>query len=74
MNKDDQVKLDPPPLVFTYTNHRGETSVRHVIPKSIRFGTTPDHTDTWLLNAFDLDRNATRTFDLSKMVKGSETP
>jgi predicted DNA-binding transcriptional regulator YafY len=56
------------PLVFTYTNHRGETAVRRVYPVGVRFGTTEWHkTPQWLLNAFCLDKGEMREFAMASI-------
>jgi predicted DNA-binding transcriptional regulator YafY len=48
---------------IVYTNYRGETAMRHVTPKSIRFGETEWHRESqWILDAFDHDKNADRSF------------
>lgn len=48
---------------FTYTNHRGETSLRKILPIRLWFGSTAWHPDPqWLLEGFDLDKQATRDF------------
>ena len=48
-----------------YTNYRGEKAWRWIIPRHIWLGTTHWHTDEqWLLVAFDLDKNAERSFAL----------
>ncbi len=53
-------------LVFSYVNHRGETGDRHVRPIRIWFGSTAWHREAqWLLEAWDLDRQATRDFALA---------
>jgi predicted DNA-binding transcriptional regulator YafY len=50
-------------VTFAYTNHRGEKSRRRVVPSGIRFGSTQYHAaPQWLLEGFDLDRQAERTF------------
>lgn len=50
-------------ITFTYTNHRGETSVRLVRPALIYFGSTEYHTEPqWLMYALDLNKNADRVF------------
>jgi hypothetical protein len=58
--------MRPPDLRFVYTNWHGERSTRSVgTPLEIRFGTTKHHPDPqWLLDAFDLDKAAHRTFAL----------
>jgi predicted DNA-binding transcriptional regulator YafY len=53
-----------------YTNHRGETSVRRLVPQRIWFGKTDYHPDEqWLLEAYDLERQATRSYAV-KDVRG----
>lgn len=57
-----------PVLTFNYVNHRGEHSTRQVIPQQVRFGTGGYYTEPeWLLDAFDLSKNAMRTFSMRKM-------
>lgn len=56
-------------LKFTYTNWRGETAERTVLPLQIQFGTTPEHPEpTWLLYSICQDRKANRSFMMSKML------
>lgn len=46
-----------------YTNHRGETRIRHILPERLYFGCTDWHPEPqWLLDAFDIDKNALRSF------------
>ena len=48
-----------------YTNYRDETAMRSIVPDRIHFASTEWHTDPqWLLDAFDLERNAMRSFAL----------
>ena len=48
-----------------YTNWKGITSYRNIIPKSIEFKSTEWHNEEqWILNAFDIDKNAERGFAL----------
>ena len=55
---DELVELD-------YVNYRGEQAVRLVRPISIWFGKTDWHPgEQWILEAFDLDRQAQRSFAL----------
>lgn len=52
-------------VAVPYTNWRGETSVRRIIPKSVRFGSTEWHPEPqWLLLAWDADKQADREFAL----------
>ena len=53
-------------ISFQYTNKRGRTRERVVLPNRIRFGTTPDHTkQQWILEAFCLHKGAHRSFAMS---------
>ena len=48
-----------------YTNHKGKTSDRRIVPDTLWFGETEYHPgNQWLLKAFDLDKNAYRDFAL----------
>lgn len=53
---------------FPYTNHRNVTETRRVIVLGIQFGENEFYrTPQWLLQTFDLDRNAFRSFSLDKI-------
>lgn len=55
----------PSEVNIVYTNYRGETSVRRIVPKRIWFGKTDWHPDEqWLLDAHDVEKNAERSFAL----------
>ena len=46
-----------------YTNYKGETSERKIIPIELWFGSTEYHKEEqWLLKAFDVDKQAERNF------------
>ncbi len=46
-----------------YTNYRGETSLRTIVPMKIWFGSTDWHpTPQWLLDAQDIQKEAERSF------------
>lgn len=46
-----------------YTNHRGERAVRTIQPRAIAFDMTEWHPDQqWLLEAYDVEKGAGRTF------------
>lgn len=54
--------------VIDYTNHRGERALRPIEPMRIVFGSTPWHPDPqWLLEAWDITKNALRSFALTGM-------
>lgn len=46
-----------------YTNYRGETSVRSIIPLKIHFVSTEWHPEPqWVLEVFDIEKGAERSF------------
>lgn len=50
---------------IVYTNYRGETAIRRIVPKKIWFGKTDWHPEEqWLLDAVDMEKNAERSFAL----------
>jgi predicted DNA-binding transcriptional regulator YafY len=52
-------------VVINYTNYKGETSDRNIIPHSIHFGHSDYHKENqWLLKATDIDKNVIREFAL----------
>lgn len=56
------------PITFLYTNWKGETSQRHVIPKFIEFISTEWHPEPqWIMTAFDLDKKQDRGFAMKDM-------
>ena len=58
---------------IVYTNWKGVTAIRHIIPKDIFFGSTEWHKEEqWLLNAFDIDKQADRAFALKDIKTWKE--
>ena len=57
-------QLDPKKQVFIlYTNYRGETRIRRIIPIALEFCATEWHPEEqWILLAYDLDKKAERSF------------
>ena len=52
-------------IQIIYTNHRGETAIRRIVPARIWFGATEWHPEEqWLLDAIDLERQVPRSFAL----------
>lgn len=50
-----------------YTNYKGETSIRSIVPSSIDLGSNKWHErPQWLLTAYDMDKRAVRTFALEQ--------
>lgn len=46
-----------------YTNYRGETSRRKILPEKIWFGSTDWHPEPqWLIDAHDIEKGAQRNF------------
>jgi hypothetical protein len=60
--------IDIPLAIIVYTNHRGETAERHIIPQRMTYGTTDWYREPqWLLVAYDADRRAERTFAMASI-------
>jgi predicted DNA-binding transcriptional regulator YafY len=58
-----------------YTNHRGETARRRIIPHQIRFGASEWHPrEQWLLDAYDVDKQAERSFALADIREWTANP
>jgi hypothetical protein len=56
---------NPETVTILYTNYRGETALRRIIPKRLWFGGTDWHPESqWLLDAQDVERDVERTFAL----------
>lgn len=50
---------------IVYTNYRGETARREIIPQRVWFGATQWHPEEqWLLDAFDIEKKSPRSFAL----------
>lgn len=55
-------------LKFTYENYRGEVGERRVFPRHMYHGTNEYHTEPgWLIEGWDMDRKALRTFAVDKI-------
>lgn len=55
----------PDVAFIDYTNWKGERSWRRISPRGIRFASTEFHPEpTWLLDAYDMDKEAMRAFAL----------
>lgn len=61
---------DAQPVTLTYTNWRGETAERSIIPMRVWFGSTDWHPEPqWLLTALDVEKGAGRDFALKDFGK-----
>lgn len=59
-------------VTIVYTNYKGITKHRRIIPKEILFGHNDWHKeDQWLMNAFDIQKNADRTFAIKDIKSWS---
>ena len=57
-------------IEILYTNYRGETARRRIVPGSLRYGSTEYHPEPqWLLEAFDLEKKAERTFAMHDIAE-----
>jgi predicted DNA-binding transcriptional regulator YafY len=56
---------DAETVVIDYTNHRGVRVARTIVPRELRWGTSPWHPEPqWLLEAYDREKGAVRSFAL----------
>jgi predicted DNA-binding transcriptional regulator YafY len=63
------------PVVFEYPNKKGESVSRHVMPYGIKFGFVPGiHEAQWLLDAFDIEKRAARTYAIAKIAGWRAAP
>lgn len=62
--------LPLPPLVIGYLNHRKELELRAIKPHHVFFGSTQWHPEPqWLLEAWDEDKQAIRTFAMKDFIQ-----
>lgn len=60
-------------IKILYTNWKGVTKYRKIIPKSISYKSTPWHKEEqWILEAFDLDKNDIRNFAIKDIKEWSD--
>lgn len=61
----DLQSLPAAAVKMIYTNYRGETNIRLVIPERVWFGTSDHHEgQQWFLDAVDVEKEAVRSFAL----------
>lgn len=66
----DEPRDEKRALTFLYTNYRGETTIRHAVPLEWFWGHTEFYPeDQWLVRAYDLDKQAERTFAVTRMLR-----
>lgn len=62
------------PVRIVYTNYRGETAPRTIIPRRLWFGSTEWHPEEqWLLDALDVEKNEQRSFAVADISKWERT-
>jgi hypothetical protein len=62
----NRTHVRPAPIEVLYTNHRGETRTRLIVPMGLRWGVTQWHPEPgWLLDAWDIEKDARRSFSLA---------
>ena len=55
--------MDNKQIKILYKNWKGEIAIRNIIPISIEYKSTEWHKEEqWILEAFDIDKNANRGF------------
>ena len=63
-------KMQANPIKVRYTNYRGETAVRTIVPINFYFGKTEYHPEEqWLIRLWDVDRNAERIYALKEITE-----
>jgi predicted DNA-binding transcriptional regulator YafY len=57
-------------IKILYKNWKNETSIRHIQPIQIWYGSTEWHKeDQWLMKALDLDKDEERDFALKDIIE-----
>jgi hypothetical protein len=55
--------MDTRAVKIVYTNYKGITAERCIVPISVEFGSSPWHPEPqWLLKAMDMDKQQERSF------------
>lgn len=63
------INLEQPILSFLYKNYKGDVSLRQVTSPKIFFGDSEYHGDnTWLMEAYDVNKQEMRTFHLPDII------
>lgn len=67
--------LDARMVTIRYTNYRGETAIRRIIPLQIRFIATEWHpAEQWIIEAYDIDRGEDRSFAMKDILEWNVLP
>jgi len=66
----DLVVSKDKPLKVKYKNWKGEVGIRTIIPLKVLYGHTDFHkTDQWLMEVWDIDKDAPRTYAMLDIVE-----
>lgn len=64
---------EPAVLMIVYTNYRGETGTRRILPDKQRFGSVEWHRgQQWLLDAWDVEKGELRSFAVAQIHEWSQ--
>ena len=77
MKHEELTKENEPVLQFLYRNYKGNVAIRNVVHPQVEWGVSDWYNDgkpTWLLTAFDLDKQATRGFALDHIISFESLP
>lgn len=67
---DESTVTSGPAIRFVYENYAGKIAVRNAVPVRMTFGSNEWHKERgWLLEAFDLEHGAMRTFAVKDIIK-----
>jgi hypothetical protein len=67
---DESTVTSGPAIRFVYQNYAGKIAVRNAVPVRMTFGSNEWHKQRqWLMEAFDLDQGAMRTFAVKDIIK-----
>lgn len=69
INKDGTRPFVGVPIKILYKNHRDEIYWRRVIPLRLKFEDTPHHKQQWIFRAYDIDKQAERSFALLDILR-----
>jgi hypothetical protein len=57
-------------VTIRYTNYRGETAIRRILPIEIRFASTEWHPDPqWVMEAYDIEKGVQRSFAIKDILQ-----
>jgi len=65
-----ETQLVEVPIKVKYKNWKGEVGIRNIIPSRVYYGHTDYHPeDQWLLNVWDVDKYAQRTYVMMDIIE-----